>query len=470
MSISSEMLAVWAAAVLRYGAALAVVLGMCRPSPAEDKPRPPNIIVLVADDLRADTLGCMGHPVVQTPQIDQLARQGTLFRNAFVTTAICAVSRASILSGQYARRHGINDFQTDFTPEALARTYPLLLKSAGYRLGFIGKYGVGTRLPAKEFDYWQGFPGQGFYFPRDSQAPRIHLTAQMGDQALQFLEGCRAEQPFCLSISFKAPHAQDGAQREFPPDPRDEQLYAHADIPAPVTAAERFFRLLPPPVQQSEGRRRWQRRFATEPLRQQTVRDYFRLISGIDREVGRLRTAIAAKGWDRHTIWLFTSDNGFFLGERGLADKWFMYEESIRVPLIIMDPRYPPPVGGRHVSAMALNIDIAPTILDWAGVPIPPTMQGRSLRPWVEGRSVAQWRHDWFYEHHTFPKIIPPSEGVRTTRWSYIRWIATEPLIEELYDVEADPHQQRNLASAAEHHDTLHQLRRRWMQLRREVQ
>lgn len=437
---------------------------------AAEQKTPPNIVVLVADDLRADALGCMGNPIVQTPHIDRLAQNGVCFRNAFVTTSICAVSRASILSGQYARRHGIHDFETDFTPEALARTYPLLLKKAGYRVGFIGKYGVGRRLPAEQFDFWRGFPGQGFYFPQDPKAARVHLTARMGDQALEFLEGCRPEQPFCLSISFKAPHAQDNAPREFPPDPRDEKLYEQIQIPAPATGHDRFFRLLPPFVQKSEARRRWERRFATETMRQNTVRDYYRLITGLDREIGRLVQAVATRCWERPTVWLFTSDNGFFLGEHGLADKWFMYEESIRVPLIIYDPRHSSPPQGRTVDAMALNIDIAPTILDWAGVPIPSVMQGRSLRPWIEGRTPDDWRNDWLYEHHTLPKLIPPSEGVRTQRWSYIRWLATEPPLEELYDIQADPRQERNLTADPRHRGTLEQLRRRWELLRRELQ
>jgi arylsulfatase A-like enzyme len=434
-----------------------------------DRLPPPNIVVIVADDLRADALGCMGHPIVQTPHIDRLAQEGVLFRNAFVTTSICAVSRASILCGQYARRHGIHDFATDFTAEALAQTYPLLLKKAGYRIGFIGKYGVGRNLPAKEFDYWRGFPGQGFYFAKD-KANQQHLTARMGDQALEFLNSCQPDQPFCLSISFKAPHAQDGAEREFPPDPRDEKLYSEVTIPRPVTADERFFRLLPPFVQKSEGRRRWERRFATEEMFQRTVRDYYRLITGMDREIGRIRQAVAQKGWSRPTLWIFTSDNGFFLGERGMADKWFMYEESIRVPLIVVDPRLPRQLRGRSVEVLALNIDIAPTILDWAGIPIPSKMQGRSLRPWVEGQTVSPWRRDFFYEHHTFPKIIPPSEGVRTDRWSYIRWLAQDSAVEELYEILTDPKQQQNLAGKQEYQATLEQLRQRWAQLRKELE
>src|SRR5262249_47807692 len=146
--------------------------------------------------------------VVRTPHLDALAAHGVVFRNHFVTTSICCVSRASIFSGQYLRRHGVNDFSTDFTPAAFARTYPALLRAAGYRTGFIGKYGVGVTMPVKEFDYWRGFPGQGRYFEKDEKE---HLTHRMGEQALEFLQGGDGTRPFCLSISFKAPHCQDGA-------------------------------------------------------------------------------------------------------------------------------------------------------------------------------------------------------------------------------------------------------------------
>ncbi len=442
----------------------AVSLAFPAPAPAAD--RPPNIVFLLADDLRWDALGCTGSPVARTPHLDALAARGVNFRNHFVTTSICCVSRASILSGQYARRHGINDFQTAFTPAAFAQTYPALLRAAGYRTGFIGKYGVGTVMPEKEFDDWRGFPGQGRYFEKGDPG---HLTAKMGDQALEFLRGCDAARPYCLSVSFKAPHAQDGAPREFPPDPRDESLYADVTVPVPRTADPRFFAGLPKFVQESEGRRRWKNRFDTPQRFQQTARDYFRLVTGLDREVGRIVAALRERGLADSTLIVFTSDNGFFLGERGMADKWLMYEPSIRVPLIVYDPRLPERDRGRTVEALTLNIDLAPTLLDSAGVTVPAAVQGRSLLPLVLGERPA-WRSDFFYEHHTLPKIIPPSEGVRTERWKYLRWLAAEPAVEELYDLRADPQEEHNLVSVPEHRDMLDRLRRRWAELRKNLQ
>jgi arylsulfatase A-like enzyme len=425
----------------------------------------PNIVFLLADDLRWNVLGCQGDKLAKTPSLDALARKGVRFRNAFVTTSICAVSRASILSGQYARRHKINDFVTDFTPDAYALTYPMLLKASGYRVGFIGKFGVGTKLPDSSFDYWRGFPGQGAYF---GKGETTHLAARMGDQALEFLQGYKKGQPFCLSLSFKSVHAMDGAKREFPPDARDEVLFKDVTFPVPKTATPKFFELLPGFVQASESRKRWERRFKTPEMFQTIVRDYYRLVHGMDREVGRILAELDRLGLADDTIVIFTSDNGFFFGERGLADKWYLYEESIRVPLIVFDPRLPPAQRGRTVDAMALNIDLAPTMLDYAGVSAPRTMQGASLRPWLNGEA-PKWREDWFYEHHAVTKSIPPSEGVRSQHWTYLRWMKDpDRPVEELYDLKVDPFQERNLVSVREHQEILAQLRERWQQLRKE--
>jgi arylsulfatase A-like enzyme len=426
----------------------------------------PNILFLLTDDQRWDALGCMGNSIIRTPHIDRMAARGTIFQNAFVTTSICAVSRASILSGQYERRHQIGDFATPFSEEAFKQTYPALLRKQGYRTGFIGKYGVGNVMPKEEFDFWAGFPGQGRFFEGENSK---HLTARMGDDALEFLAGSKGKEPFCLSISFKAPHAQDGAPREFPPDPQDETLYSGIVMPMARTATEERFGLEPEFVRESEGRRRWARRFADAEMHQNTVRDYYRLITGVDREVGRILEALEQMGTASNTIVIFSSDNGFFLGERGLAGKWLMHEESIRVPLIIYDPRLGNGTRAGSVDATALNIDLAPTMLDYAAVEIPQGMQGRSLRPWVEGREVADWREDWFYEHHFGPHIIPRSEGVRTDRWKYIRYIDADPMVEELYDLKSDPMEENNLAGISEHEEKMERMRRRWAELREEL-
>ncbi len=433
------------------------------PASAPTSP-PPNLIFVLVDDLRWNAPGFMGNPVAVTPHLDAMAAEGVVFRNSFVTTSICAVSRASILTGQWMRRHHIKDFATGLNADQWRNTYPSQLRRHGYRTGFIGKFGVGagpaTTAAIEQFDFWQGEKGQGgpdFIDPKDPD--RTHQTARFGNHALAFLDTCSATQPFCLSLSFTAVHARDGRPREFQPDDRDASLLEKTTIPPPPTATEEDFQKIPDFVKTSEGRVRWQRRFATAEQAAATTRDYYRLLAGVDREIGRLREKLQARQMDKNTVIILTSDNGFALGDRGLADKWYMWEEDIRVPTVLFDPRLPAPHRGRSVTAMTLNVDFAPTLLDLAGVTAPATMQGRSLVPLLHQPPPADWRTEFLYEHVTLPDIIPPCEGVRTERWKYIRWTASQPLVEELYDLENDPLEQNNLASQPAHTAQLEHLR-----------
>ena len=247
-------------------------------------------------------------------------------------------------------------------------------------------------MPTNAFDYWDGFPGQGRYFANSNDA--THLTRDMGDSALKFFRASAAV-PFCLSISFKAPHVQDEALvRPFPPDAADESLYTKARIAMPKNYSDAAFKRLPEFAQNSEGHTRWLRRFATPEMRERNVKDYYRLITGMDREVGRILSALEDLGVAGNTIVVFTSDNGYFLGERGLTDKFLMYEESIRVPLIVFDPHAPKSARGQRRDEMVLNIDLAPTLLDYAGITVASAMQGKSLRALVNGTKQA-WRDDW---------------------------------------------------------------------------
>lgn len=402
----------------------------------------PNIIVLVTDDQRSDSLGCAGTPLLQTPNLDQLAEQGVRFENAFVTTSICAVSRASIMLGQYQSRHGIDDFQTSLSPEQREASYFGRLKAAGYYLGFIGKWGVGK--PSRDlFDFDRGFPGQGRYF--DPKRPNLpHLTIRMGNQAIQFLDECPDDRPFCLSISFKASHVQDGdKETPFPFEPDLGHLYEDAHIPPYPLSDPAFFRSLQPFMQSNEARTRWQVRFDTPDKYQRNVKAHYRLISGVDRVVGRIRRKLEELGEADNTVILFTADNGFFLGDRGWAGKWFPHEASIRVPLIVYDPRVESEQGGKLLRQLALNIDLAPTILDYARLSPSEGMQGRSLKPLVEGERPDDWRTDFYYEHSYRPDIIPPSEAIRTERYKYARYPGQD--FEEFYDLQADPVEANNL-------------------------
>ncbi len=441
---------------LMASAAAGAATGCATRGEAQSAPRP-NIVVIVSDDHRYDALHCMGNSIIQTPNLDALAGQGMLFRNNFCTTAICCTSRASILTGMYARRHGITEFNQDLSPDMLALSYPLRLRHAGYRTAFVGKYGVGVKLPEDAFDYWRGFPGQGVYFYPENER-QVHSSDLLAEQSIEFLKTCGPGQPFCLSLSFKSPHALDYDQRPFPPASRFENLYQDVSIPSPKTATERHYEALPAFLKKSEGRKRWEHCFSTPERFQQNVKDYYRLITGMDDAIGQVRRAVADLGCAENTIILFTGDNGYFLGDRGLEGKWYAYEESIRTPLILFDPR----AGARKpCETMTLNIDVAPTVLDAAGVGVPPRMQGRSLLPLLHGRASA-WREDWFYEHHFKHPGIPRSEGVRTARWSYIRWIDSAPLLEELYDLRQDPLEEHNLAAEAGCAERLEELRGRW--------
>ncbi|MBX3415257.1 MAG: sulfatase [Pirellulales bacterium] len=437
----------------------ALTAGLRWTQAAEEGPerRPPNIVLLYTDDQRFDSIHALGNPVIETPALDRLVAEGTVFRNSFVTTAICCTSRASLFTGQYARRHGIHDFSTPLVPEALAETFPLQLRAAGYRTGFVGKWGVGNVMPEESYDYWRGFPGQGKFF--DDDRPGLHLTDRQGEQALEFLDGCTAEQPFCLQVSFKAPHTEDPAQRQMPPSARYESLYEDSEMPIVPTANEESFARLPKFLQDSEARIRWAKLFDTPEKYQASVRDYFRLITGVDDVVGQVRARLAERGLAENTVIIFTADNGYCLGEHGLSGKWFMYEESIRVPLVIFDPRHAANERVAERDEMALNIDIAPTILELAGVPVPASMQGASLAPLVEGRRDVAWRDRWFYEHLFEHKGLPKSEGVRTERWKYVRFLLPDGRYEQLFDLRMDPREEQDLARDAKHAGRLEELR-----------
>ena len=427
--------------------------------------KPPNIIFLLTDDQRADAMGCAGNPIIHTPNIDGMAKNGVLFKNAFVTTSICASSRASILSGQYVRRHGINDFATSFSEEALAQTYPLLLRQSGYRIGCVGKYGVGRGrdFPTDKYDVWFGCPGQcSPYERKDKNGNYKHLTRIFGEQAIEFLQGCSKGQPFCLSVNFKAPHVQDGHPRQFIYDRAYKNLYKDVTIPTPKTADPRYFEALPEFLQTSEARRRWQIRFSTPAKFQESVKSYYRLITGVDVVIGKIRDELKRLNFDDNTVIMFTGDNGFYLGEYGLAGKWFPHEESIRVPLIVFDPRASRSRRGVSCEQMALNVDIAPTILKLAGLAVPEQMQGRSLLPLLKGRK-PKWRTDFFYEHLFKHRTIARTEALRTQRFKYARYIDFD--YEELYDLKNDPLETVNLAKDEKYQQTLKSLRKRCNEL-----
>ena len=423
-------------------------------------------------------MSCVGHPQLKTPHMDRLAEEGVLFENAFVTTSICAANRACILAGQHTRTTGIKDFARPFSAEALDRTYPMLLKDAGYRVGFLGKWGVGANtdedlaLPAERFDYWKGFKQQGKFF-HEVEGETRHLTDLMADWTEEFLDGCAEGEPFCLSVSFKAPH---GPWQHF--DPRFKDEFTGEDLPPlPVSFREEVFDALPGLVKSSlNAQAGWGEETVwvrdRDPMQLREMRaQYYRLILGVDRSVGRMMQALRDKGVDQNTVVILTGDNGHFLWEKGLFGKWLMYEESIRVPLIVRDPRMPEKRKGKRCQEMALSIDVAPTILALAGQRVPDFMQGRDLAPLLRGDPL-QWRQDWFYEH-TFtlapPRIIPKSQGVRTKRWKYIKYLDPNPYYEELFDLEADTEEMENRVDDPRCAEVLGKLRKRYEYYRKSL-
>ena len=406
-------------------------------------------------------MSCAGNAILQTPNIDALAAGGVRFTNSFVTTAICMSSRASIFTGLYTRSHGVLTAMQSLTPRLLADSYPMLLRQAGYRTGFVGKWGLGGALPVSRFDYFAGFAGQGNYFERGRTK---HLTTLQADQAVEFLRGCRPDQPFCLSVSFKAPHVQDegrdqpGIYAKYPYDRALESLYRDATVgpPATVDAAP-----WPAFFDSTINRTREGMDFHPEHY-QETMKSLYRLLAGVDIAVGRIMAAVRDLGADDNTVVMFTSDHGSFYGEHNFGGKWLMNEESIRSPMIVRDPRLGAELRGVTRDEMVLNVDHCPTLLDLAGVPVPTGVQGRSLMPLIHGDRRSPWRTEWFYEHHYLPAKIAPSEGIRTDRWKYVRYTDADPLYEQLFDLGADPREQNNLATQPEHLATLGELRQRW--------
>lgn len=426
---------------------LAYFFNSCAPEKA------PNIIFLLTDDQRWDALGYAGNDIIETPNMDKLASEGVLFKNAYVTTPICAVSRASFLSGQYSRKHGIHGFNKHFSDSAYQLTYPMLLKSAGYKIGFIGKYGIGKGedYPSDQYDYWKCFPGQGKYWHKGEDGSYVHLTTIMGDQAIDFLNMDFNDNPFCLSVSFKAPHVQDSDPRQFLYDSTYIDLYNSVDIPIPLTADSSYWESFSEFFKENnEARRRWAMRFSTPEKFQTSVKGYYRLIYGVDVVLGRIREALIEKNLDKNTIIMLMGDNGFYLADHGLAGKWYAHKESIRVPFIIYDPRLPNKNKGQMLEQMALNIDIAPTILDFAGLPIPTVMQGESVVPLLTDHDV-RWRDSFLFEHLFVHDRIPRSEGIIKMDQKYIRFLVDESHKEWLFDLTKDPHETINFADSSEY-------------------
>jgi arylsulfatase A-like enzyme len=418
----------------------------------------PNIIFILTDDQRWDALGFAGNALIQTPEMDRLATQGTYFENAFVTTPICAASRASLLTGLYERTHGYSFGQGDIRQPYMDQSYPVQLRKAGYDTGFFGKFGLSYPGFSDLFDEGENYDRNGQfkdrrgYFFKTIDRDTVHLTRYTSQQAIDFIDGAPAGEPFMLSLSFSAPHAHDSAELQYFWSPEYDTMYQNLVIPDPLLKEDKYFEAQPEYVRTGENRTRWYWRYDTPEKYQHSVKGYYRMISEIDTEIGNIRRALEEKGLAENTVIILMGDNGYFLGERQLAGKWLMYDNSLRVPLIVFDPRQ---TGGKRNTDFALNIDVPATILDFAGIQSPKSWQGTSLR----SNQLAK-RKDFLTEHLWQVDIIPPSEAIRTERWKYFRYI-NDPGHEELYDLSVDPLEINNLASDPAHQTILKKLRGR---------
>lgn len=420
----------------------------------------PNIIFILTDDQRWDALGVAGNLIIKTPQIDALANAGTYFKNAFSTTPICAASRASILTGLYERTHGYT-FQKPELQEPYAKIiYPKIFKENGYHVGFFGKLGVLMNNPSQYFDesdfYDRGAAAERLgYFYKKIGNDTVHLTKYAGYQAQNFIKNAPVDKPFCLSISFSAPHGHDNSTVQYFWQEKSDSLYKNAVIPDPILSEDSIFKKLPIQVQKGFNRTRWQWRFDTPEKYQNMVKGYYRMITEIDDEIGLIRKQLSEKGIEDNTIIIVMGDNGYFLGDRQLADKWLMYDASIRIPLIIYDPRKN---KNSIIEAMALNIDITKTMLSMAGIKAPKFYQGQDLMPFVEKGNIHSNRKSILIEHLWKLPEIPSSEGIRTESWKYFRYRFI-PAPEELYDLQNDPMEKNNLATNPKYASLLKQLR-----------
>jgi len=416
----------------------------------------PNIIFILTDDQRWDALGFAGNALIQTPEMDRLATQGTYFENAFVTTPICAASRASLLTGLYERTHGYSFGQGDIRQPYMDQSYPVQLREAGYHTGFFGKFGLSYPGFPDLFDKGENYDRNGQfkdrrgYFFKTIDRDTVHLTRYTSQQAIDFIDGAPAGEPFMLSLSFSAPHAHDSAELQYFWSPEYDTMYQNLVIPDPLLKEDKYFEAQPEYVRTGENRTRWHWRYDTPEKYQHSVKGYYRMISEIDTEIGNIRRALEAKGLAENTVIILMGDNGYFLGERQLAGKWLMYDNSLRVPLIVFDPRQ---TGGKRNTDFALNIDVPATILDFAGIQSPKSWQGTSLR----SNQLAKRKY-FLTEHLWQVDIIPPSEAIRTERWKYFRYI-NDPGHEELYDLSIDPLEINNLASDPAHQTILKKLR-----------
>ena len=485
----------------------------------------PNILFIMSDDHAEQAISCYSDKLIQTPNIDRIAYEGVLFKNSFVTNSICGPSRAVLLTGKYSHLNGLRDNRDQF--ESSQVTFPKLLQKVGYRTSVIGKWHLKSEPTG--FDNWKILIGQGQYYNPvfnemgEKKQHTGYTTDLITDFAIDELENRDTEKPFCMLVHHKAPH------RNWMPNSKYFDAFEDEELPLPKTfyddykgrkAAEEadmrisdmylsmdsklnkgsykketgtggnvkyadrvaqgwendLNRLTP------EQRKAWDRHydnvnaeFKKKKLKgdallkwkyQRYIKDYLRCILSVDENIGRLLDYLEKNGLADNTIVVYTSDQGFYLGEHGWYDKRFMYEESLSMPLVI---RYPKELtAGRINEDMVLNLDFAPTFLDFAGVEIPADMQGESLRPLLKGKSIETWRKSMYYHYYEYPHgwhDVRKHYGIRTERYKLIHFYG-EMDEWELYDLEKDPNEMNNLYGEKTYQEIVEKLKIELQQLR----
>jgi N-acetylglucosamine-6-sulfatase len=425
-----------------------------------------NIVFILSDDHRYDAFGFLHpQPWLRTPTLDRFATQGAHLKNAFVTTALCSPSRASILTGVYAHRHGIVDNNTAIPPGT--RFFPQSLQAAGYQTAFIGKWHMGNTgdQPQPGFNKWVSFRGQGTYLPSknglnvDGQhvPQKGYITDELTDYALDWLNTVPADQPYFLYLSHKAVHA------DFVPPERHKGEYAKETFHPPKTMDGSGPNARHRPMWVQNQRNSWHGvdfPYHSDLDVGEYYKRYCETLMGVDDSTARVFDALQKRGQLDSTLVIYMGDNGFAFGEHGLIDKRTAYEESMRVPMLARCPELFH--GGTVVSQVVSGLDIMPTVLDTAGVAIPDGIDGRSMLPLLTGKGDPQWRKELLYEYYwerDFPQT-PTMHALRTDRFKYIHYYGIWD-IDELYDMQEDPLETNNLIFSQDHQQIIRDLNKR---------
>ncbi|MFN4259294.1 MAG: sulfatase [Gemmataceae bacterium] len=471
---------------------LAACLGTGYLQAADTAGQRPNIIFIFTDDHASHAISAYGSKMNQTPHIDRLAKEGMLFRNCFCTNSICAPSRAVILTGKHSHLNG--QINNAVTFNGAQQTFPKLLQKAGYQTAMIGKWHLGSDPTG--FDYWKVLIGQGPYYNppfKTHNGPEKHIgytTDIITDMALNWLQQERdADKPFILMYQHKAPH------REWAPGPKHLTLYDDVTIPEPATLfddyegrtsaaktqemtiarhmTDRDLKLVPPPNLTPEQLKVWNDAYGpkNEAFRkanltgkelvrwkyQRYIKDYLRCIASVDDNLGRLLEYLDESGLAKNTVVIYSSDQGFYLGDHGWYDKRWMYEESLRMPLIVRWPGVTKP--GSVNTDLVQNLDFAETFLDMAGARVPDDMQGHSLVPLLKGETPKDWRKSIYYHYYEFPAVhmVQRHYGVRTDRHKLIHYYLIDEW--ELFDLQKDPDELKSVYDDPTYADTVKELK-----------